>query len=375
MAHRDIQSTVCSDIATPSNLAKPFYIGDVCVNPPVILAPMADVTNGAFRRICAKIGKPGLLCTEQISTMALHHASERTRKMFDWTDAEKPLSVQLFGSDPAIMAEAARISEERGADILDINMGCWVPKVCRQGAGAALLKDHSLAIRVVKAVVEAVKVPVTVKMRAGWNQDLLNSPELAKELEQLGVRAFTLHARTAQQGFDGEADWSLIRRIKTAVDAPVIGNGDIRLPQDARRMMLETGCAGVMVGRAAIGNPWILRDIAHYLAVGELLPPPSVSERKQAALEHLRDLAELYGEERAVRHLRAQLPRYFKGLPGAVHMRMDVMSALTISRIEEILNIALPGSRTRDNETGEVGYPAFQAANSFEDWDSSSGSH
>jgi nifR3 family TIM-barrel protein len=273
------------------------------------------------------------------------------------------------------MAEAARISEERGANILDINMGCWVPKVCRQGAGAALLRDHSLAIRVVKAVVKAVKVPVTVKMRAGWSQDLLNTPELAKELEQLGVRAFTLHARTAQQGFNGEADWSLIRHIKDAVDTPVIGNGDIRLPQDARRMMLETGCDGVMVGRAAIGNPWILKDIAHYLAVGELLPPPSVSERKQAALEHVRDLAELYGEERAVRHLRSQLPRYFRGLPGAVHMRMDVMTALTISRIEEILDNVLPCSRTRDNETGEDGYPVFQAANSFADRGSSSGSH
>jgi tRNA-dihydrouridine synthase B len=367
VVHRDIQSTLSSNNATPSNLAKPFYIGDICVNPPVILAPMADVTNGAFRRICAKIGKPGLLCTEQISTMALHHASERTRKMFDWTNAERPLSLQLFGSDPAIMSEAARISEERGADIIDINMGCWVPKVCRQGAGAALLKDHSVAIRVVKAVVEAVKVPVTVKMRAGWSQDLLNSPELAKELEQLGVRAFTLHARTAQQGFDGDADWSLIRRIKEAVNAPVIGNGDIRLPQDARRMMLETGCDGVMVGRAAIGNPWILRDIAHYLAVGELLPPPTLSERKQAALEHLRDLAELYGEECAVRHLRAQLPRYFKGLPGAVHLRMDVMTALTISRIEEILNTVLSDSRTRNHETEETGYPAFQAANRFAD--------
>lgn len=357
MEDREVRYLTGSNEEKPSNPAKPFFIGKVCINPPVVLAPMADVTNGAFRRICAKIGKPGLLCTEQVSTMALHYSSDRTRKMFDWTDAEKPLSVQLFGSDPAIMADAARISEERGADILDINMGCWVPKVCRQGAGAALLKDHDQAIRVVKAVLEAVRVPVTVKMRAGWNKELLNSPELAKELEQLGVRAFTLHARTALQGFEGEADWSLISRIKETVRAPVMGNGDIRSPRDAERMLRETGCDGVMVGRAAIGNPWILRDISHYLATGESLPPPTFSERRQAALEHLMDLAALYGEECAVRHLRAQLPRYFKGLSGAVHMRSEVMTALTVSRIEEILDTAFPEAHASHDEAGKALIP------------------
>ncbi|MEP6754628.1 MAG: tRNA dihydrouridine synthase DusB, partial [Chthonomonadales bacterium] len=280
--------------STNESVAPAFNIGDVKVDPPVILAPMADVTNGAFRRICKRIGRPGLIVTEQISTMALHYNSERTWKMFDWTDAEQPLSVQLFGSDPEIMAEAARIVVDRGARIVDINMGCWVPKVCKTGSGAALLKDEPTAIRVVDAVVRAVNVPVTVKMRAGWDKSALNSISLAQKLEAVGARAFALHARTAVQGYTGDADWNWIVEIKQVLSVPVTGNGDIRTPDDALRMLTQTGCDGVMIGRSAIGNPWILREVGYFLRTGDRLPSPSLDERCTTAMEHLKDLAAYY---------------------------------------------------------------------------------
>jgi nifR3 family TIM-barrel protein len=298
---------------------------------------MADVTNGAFRRLCKRIGNPGLLCTEQISTMALHYRSQRTYQMFDWTEEEYPLSVQLFGADPQVMAEAAKIVEDRGANIVDINMGCWVPKVCRQGAGAALLRDAKTAMKVVEAVVRAVSVPVTVKMRAGWSAAELTSVPLARAFEQIGVRAFALHGRTAQQGFEGSADWNWIADIKEAVSVPVVGNGDVRQPEDARRMLEATGCDGVMIGRAAIGNPWVLRDTAHYLRTGQRLPPPSLAERLEAALIHVQDFARTIGEERAVRHLRGQLPLYVKGFAGASAAREQIVQATRIEQVRAIL--------------------------------------
>lgn len=318
-------------------LAKPYSIGGIQIDPPVVLAPMADVTNGAFRRVCKRIGRPGLIVTEQISTQAIHYKSARTFQMFDWTEAEAPLSVQLFGADPTMMAEAARIVVDRGANIVDINMGCWVPKVCRQGAGAALLKDEATAVRVVEAIIKAVPVPVTVKMRAGWDCSNLTSVPLAKEFEKLGAQQFALHARTAQQGYQGNADWNWIAEIKAAVSVPVVGNGDIRSPEDAARMMRLTGCDGVMIGRAAIGYPWILRDIGHYLQTGELLPPPGLDERIEAAMSHLTGLVDTMGEDRAVRHLRGQLPHYIKGYRGASEAREHIIKANTIAQVEAIL--------------------------------------
>ncbi len=318
-------------------IARPFAIGDIVIDPPVVLAPMADVTNGAFRRLCKRIGNPGLLCTEQISTMALHYRSQRTYQMFDWTEEEYPLSVQLFGANPQVMAEAAKIVEDRGANIVDINMGCWVPKVCRQGAGAALLRDAKTALKVVEAVVRAVSVPVTVKMRAGWSAAELTSVPLARAFEQIGVRAFALHGRTAQQGFEGSADWNWIADIKEAVSVPVVGNGDVRQPEDARRMLEATGCDGVMIGRAAIGNPWVLRDTAHHLRTGQRLPPPSLAERLEAALIHVQDFARTIGEERAVRHLRGQLPLYVKGFAGASAAREQIVQATRIEQVRAIL--------------------------------------
>jgi len=335
---------------------KPFMVGGIQIDPPVVLAPMADVTNGAFRRLCKRIGQPGLVCTEQISTFAIHYRNERTLKMFDWNHEEHPLSVQLFGSDPAIMAEAARVVVDHGAQIVDINMGCWVPKVCKQGAGAALLRDTKTALRVVEAVVKAVPVPVTIKMRAGWSASALTSIPLATQFEQIGVQAFALHARTARQGFDGRADWCWIAEMKAAVSVPVIGNGDVRTPEDAARLLRETGCDGVMIGRAAIGNPWILRQVAHFLQTGEHLPPPSLAERITAAIEHLEDLARTLGEDRAVRHLRGQLSGYVKGYPGASKVREHIAHATTIEEVCAVLESWLECSEKEREKT--CGLPA-----------------
>ncbi len=254
--------------------------------------------------------------------------------MFDITEDQHPVAVQLFGSDAAIMAEAARVAVGEGADIIDINMGCWVPKVCKTGGGAAMMKDEATACRVVEAIVKAVEVPVTVKTRAGWSYGHLATAGLAQKLEGVGAQAFALHARFAVQGHSGAADWNLIKEIKQAVTKPVIGNGDIKTPQDAERMLRETGCDGVMIGRAAIANPWIIRDAVHYLKTGDLLPAVSYEERVEVALEHLHDLMGVLGEDRAIRHLRGQLPLYFSGYPGAVKLRGRLQTVCTLPEIE-----------------------------------------
>ena len=314
----------------------PYRLGNLVIDPPVVLAPMADVTNGAYRRLVKRIGAPGLLVTELISTAALHHKSARTYTMFDITPEQHPLAVQLFGADPAMMAEAAKVAVAEGADIIDLNMGCWVPKVCKTGAGAAMMRDEDTACRVVSAILAAVEVPVTVKTRAGWNYGHLATAGLAKKLEALGVAGFALHGRFAVQGHSGDADWNLIREMKEALKVPVVGNGDIKTPQDAARMFRETGCDGVMIGRAAIGNPWIVRDCVHYLKTGELLSVPNYDERVAVALLHVRALAESMGEDRAVRHLRSQLPHYVRGYRDVARIREGIHAACTILEVERV---------------------------------------
>lgn len=326
---------MCHDI--PGAVLGPFNIGGVLVDPPVVLAPMAAVTNRAFRLVCKQVGGVGLLCTEQISTNALRYRSARTLGMLEWTPDEQPLSVQLFGSEPGPMAAAAREAAGRGAAIIDLNMGCWVPKVCRQGAGAALLRDRDAACRVVEALVGATDVPVTVKMRAGYTaQDLVAIP-LARRFVDIGVKAITLHGRTAEQGFEGSADWQWIAEMREELSVPVIGNGDVRSGADAVRMARATGCAGIMVGRAAIGNPWILGEVADALAGRLPAPRPPLAERVEMAIRHATLLAEDEGEGRAVVHLRAQVPHYVRGLHGASRVRERMMHATSIAEVRTIL--------------------------------------
>jgi nifR3 family TIM-barrel protein len=313
-------------------------IGSIEIDPPLVLAPMAGVTNHSFRSICRKFGA-GLVVTELLSSHAIHYKNAKTFGMFDWDESERPVSVQLFGSDPELMAEASRVVEERGADIIDLNMGCWVPKVARTGAGAAMLKDMDLAQKVVEAMVKAVKIPVTVKIRSGWDRSNPTAVDFAKRAEDAGAKAIAVHARFASQGFTGSADWSIIGAVKAAVSIPVIGNGDIENGNDARRMIDETGCDGVMIGRAAVGNPWVFRDILHTLQTGQESPAPTLKERCQVALSHLKTYAAdpNVGEYRAIREMRGQLPQYFKGFPGVSKLRTELVSFESISQIERLL--------------------------------------
>lgn len=315
---------------------------------------MEDVSNLPMRLIAKRIGQPGLMFTEFVSAMAVHYKAKKTFKKLRIHPDERPLGIQIFGGDPETMAETARICEEAGADILDINMGCWVPKVCKTGAGAALLKDPDVAVSIVRAVVRAVKIPVTVKVRAGWDYSLFAAPELAQRFQDEGIQMLTLHARFAKQGFEGEADWRLIRDLREIVKVPLVGNGDVKTPADALRMLRETGCDGVMVGRAAISNPWALARIHAALTGKDAPQEPSLADRIEVALEHLRlmiayeagldtweealESAEYKDAEvRAVRHLRGQIPMYIKAFPGAAAARERLTRCSTYQEMGEEL--------------------------------------
>lgn len=336
--------------------APAFSVRDIPVANPLVLAPMEDVSNLAFRLIAKRIGQPGLMFTEFVSAMAVHYNAQKTIKKMRVHPSERPLGIQIFGGDPEIMAETARFAEEMGADIVDINMGCWVPKVVRTGAGAALLKDPDTAEKIVESVVKAVRVPVTVKVRAGYEYSSFAAPDLVKRFQDVGAQMITLHARFAKQGFDGEADWKLIKALREAVQVPLIGNGDVKTPEDALRMMNETGCDGVMVGRAAISNPWALERI-HAGLTGQPIPAePTLEDRIEIALEHSRLMVTFEGgfddwsevlalpeaerftlENRALRALRGQLPLYVKGAPGASEIRGRLSTISGYAELEDIL--------------------------------------
>lgn len=331
----------------------PFKIGELTIDPPVLLAPMEDVSSLPFRLIAKRIGRPGLMFTEFVSAMAIHYGAKKTLRKMRIHPDERPLGIQIFGPDPEIMAETARLAEEMGADLVDINMGCWVPKVCKTGSGAALLKDPDRAQQIVEAVVNAVRVPVTVKVRAGFEYEAFTAPDLVRRFQDVGAKMITLHARFAKQGFEGEADWRLIERMREAVSVPLIGNGDVKKPEDALRMLRETGCDGVMVGRAAISNPWALAKITAAVNGDPEPKDPTLDERIEIALEHLR-LAIAYqaevetfedalilnaqpyreAETFAVRSLRGQVPMYIKGEIGAAQARERLTRLNTYEEVE-----------------------------------------
>jgi tRNA-dihydrouridine synthase B len=326
-------------------------IGGVRVWPPVLLAPMAGETGSVLRILCKRMGA-GLVCTELTSSHGLYYKNPRSFDYLKWTEEEHPISAQIFGAEPEIMAEAARMCCEAGADLIDINMGCWVPKVAKTGAGASLLKDLNRAAAVMSAVVAASSVPVTIKTRVGWDGCIGSAVEMGKVAESVGVAAIAIHGRTAKQGFTGDADWGPIRETKEAVGIPVIGNGDVRTPQDASRMLAETGCDGVMVGRAALGNPWIFREINGYLLRGAIPAPPTPDERLEIALEHARLVArQEHGEAERETPLplwsRGQLLHYMVGVPGAAEARRRMAHLRCLGDVLDIVDWVLERESVR----------------------------
>lgn len=302
-------------------------IGRVAVaEPAVVLAPMAGVTDLPFRLLVKEMGC-SLVYSEMVSDKGLVYNNCHTLAMLAGDERERPIAVQIFGSEPASMAAAARLVERAGADIVDVNMGCPTPKIVKNGEGAALMRRPELAYAILAAMVDAVSVPVTVKIRKGWDEHAVNAPELAVLAERAGVAAIAVHGRTREQFYAGNADWDIIRQVKERVKVPVIGNGDVRTPQDAARLLAATGCDAVMVGRGAQGNPWVFRQIRHYLSSGELLPPPSLAERLAVLGRHLDMLISQKGEYTGIREMRRHAAWYTKGLPKAAEIRLRLNQA------------------------------------------------
>lgn len=318
------------------------YIGSVCIPNRVALAPMAGICDKTYRRLAKEQGV-GLVCTEMVSAKGLLYENEKTARMIQVLPEEHPVSVQLFGREPEVLAAAAERVAAAGADIVDLNMGCPVAKVVRNGEGSALMKDPVLAARIVRAMVQAVAIPVTVKLRLGWDAASRNAAEVAARLEDAGAAALVVHGRTREQLYTGRADWEAVGAVVRAVSIPVWGNGDVTDGPSARRLLEQTGCAGVAVGRAALGYPFVFREILHYLETGEELPPPSREERAAMMLRHLRDLAEEKGEAVAVREMRTHAVGYLRGLRGAAAIRRELMRADSIARWTELIaQIAAP---------------------------------
>jgi len=313
-----------------------MQIGNIVVDNPVVLAPMAGVTDKAFRILVKEQGC-GLICTEMVSAKALTYRNERTFELINLRDELPPISVQIFGSEPSIMSEGAKIVEEHGANIIDINMGCPVPKVVKNSEGSALMLDPDLAYTIVEKVVQSVKVPVTVKIRRGWDGDNINAVEFAKSMESAGASLIAVHGRTRCQMYSGTSDWNIIKAVKEAVKVPVIGNGDIFSAKDALRMFKETECDAVMAGRGAMGNPWLFAQITALVLKGEEIPPPSLTDRIIMAIKHA-ELSVKYKEEKiAVKEMRKHIGWYFKGLPHGAKMRDTVNKMSTLDDLKKLL--------------------------------------
>ena len=311
-------------------------IGDVTLENNVILAPMAGVTDLPFRLLCKEQGA-GLLCMEMVSAKAVHYNNKNTEALLEIHPEEKPVSLQLFGSEPDIMAETAARIEERPFAILDVNMGCPVPKVVNNHEGSALMKDPQLAGQIIHALVQAIHKPVTVKIRKGFDDTCINAPEIAKVAEEAGAAAIAVHGRTREQYYSGNADWEIIRKVKEAVKIPVIGNGDVTSGQKALDMFEQTGCDGVMIGRGCQGNPWIFRELLAYEETGSIPERPGTDQIRETMLRHARLQIEFKGNYIGIREMRKHVAWYTKGMQGSAKLRDEINQVESYEELENLL--------------------------------------
>ena len=311
-------------------------IGNLELENNVFLAPMAGVTDLPFRILCKEMGC-GLVYSEMVSAKGILYDNKNTTELLEIDPKERPVAVQLFGSDPEILGAMAKKIEQYPIDIIDVNMGCPAPKIVKNGEGSCLMKTPELVGKIVKSLVESQSKPVTIKFRKGFDDDHINAVEIAKIAEANGASAVAVHGRTREQYYSGKADWDIIKQVKEAVNIPLIGNGDVFTPQDAKNLLEHTGCDAIMVGRGAQGNPWIFKRILHYLNTGELLPEPTAEERVEKALRHAQMLIDYKGEYIGVREMRKHMAWYMKGMPGAAELRGKLNYAENRAELESLL--------------------------------------